>query len=323
MKLIFPAFYSTLLGSSVCTAHNLLRTETNEKKHNERRVLQGLPPVVGQEIGIIGTVIPQLDLELSKFETTLAIRFTNYYGAMWWNCVAAYSNTYMDSLTKGRPSVVVTDSNLHSSANRALCAAQSAVTYSALSMPGAVDNSVTALAGIGIAVDDDLDAAVAACSDDACLQALAATQGFDGVTMGHIIAKQVYDFSLTDGWNQLGTDDGCVVNCRPYRDVVSSAAKHRVAISCAFCYIKWLLTPLYCSIMCRLATFLKTRPTEIKTSEPTPTPTPTRIGASYRMAPSPYPRMETRMGATPSDAASAGCLFWRTMGKDTLTIRNT
>ena len=37
--------------------------------------------------------------------------------------------------------------------------------------------------------------------------------------MGHIVAKQIYDYSIKDGYNQLGKDGGCTVNCRSYADV--------------------------------------------------------------------------------------------------------
>jgi hypothetical protein len=36
--------------------------------------------------------------------------------------------------------------------------------------------------------------------------------------MGQIVALLAYRYSLTDGYNQLGKDDGCVVNCRAYKD---------------------------------------------------------------------------------------------------------
>ena len=44
-------------------------------------------------------------------------------------------------------------------------------------------------------------------------------RGYSPNIMGHIVPKLVYEYSLVDGCNQLGKNDGCVVGCRAYQDV--------------------------------------------------------------------------------------------------------
>ena len=73
----------------------------------------------------------------------MALRFTNYFGAMWWNCVAVYSTDYKDTLTKDYPVVrVPSDVQEHSSANRVACMAQTIATYTSLSLPEALPGAL-------------------------------------------------------------------------------------------------------------------------------------------------------------------------------------
>jgi hypothetical protein len=170
-------------------------------------------------------MIPILDAETNLYETPQIVRFTNYFGAMWWNCVAVYSDTHNDALTKVRPVVAVTDSTLHTATNKAVCAAQATVTYSQRSLPGAVTGVREVLAGIGLVYTQELLLpAVAACGTNVgCLQFIASSAGYNPIVMGQIIAILVLDYAMTDGFNELGTDEGlCTVNCRSYRDPVSN-----------------------------------------------------------------------------------------------------
>jgi hypothetical protein len=165
----------------------------------------------------------------------MALRFTNYFGAMWWNCVAAFSADYKDTLTKTDPAVRVTDPLLQTTTNRGICMVQSIATYNSLALPDAQEGFFANIGGnnpfgldvsaiTGVVFDDTLDAGVQACGADvACLNALASAHSYDPKLMGHIVAKLTYDYSLQDGFNELGTDDGCEVNCRPYRDVTGYA----------------------------------------------------------------------------------------------------
>lgn len=136
-----------------------------------------------------------------------------------WNCVAFYSDTYLDTLTGHLP-VVPTPTSSHTTDNRSLCAAQATATYNSLSLPGALIPHADAMAAIGITVETSLDTNIEACgSDVSCLQQEASAASHSPTIMGHIVAKLAYDYSIDDGWNQLGKDDGCVVNCRAYRDI--------------------------------------------------------------------------------------------------------
>ena len=69
-----------------------------------------------------------------------------------------------------------------------------------------------------------MDATVSGCKANvACLIDAATAKFYEPVTMGHVIAKQLYDYAIRDGYNQLGTDDGCMVSCSPYSDVTGYA----------------------------------------------------------------------------------------------------
>lgn len=214
------------LNGNVCEGA-LLRTTEEKAEHSFGRHLQELPPIVAQQIGIIGASIAALDPALLGYETPIQARFTNYYTTMWWNCIAVYSSNYNDSLTGARPAVVAEDESLYVTDNRALCAAQAASTYNFLSVPSARTAYVDTMSAIGITVVDGIDSDLAACvaEDTACYQSVAATKGFTAEIMGQVVAKQVYDYAINDGFNELGIDDGCVVNCRAFRDSTGYAPK--------------------------------------------------------------------------------------------------
>ena len=177
------------------------------------------PPPFAPEILTILTMLPHVDKELAKHETPVMIRLAQFLCALWWNCVAVYSEDYKDGITKTTPSVKVLDSAKWTTPNRSVCAAQATASYVSLSFPGNLDALVDALAGIGVTVAPKLDAAIASCNSVLCLQNVATSSSYDPNTMGHIVAKQIYDYSLKDGFNQLGRDAGCTVNCRSYSDV--------------------------------------------------------------------------------------------------------
>jgi len=187
-----------------------------------------LPPVVESEIGILLTLITGLTLGISKYETPIAIRFTSVFAASFWNCVAVYDPVKLDALTSARPAVVANDTSTFTTINKAVCAAQAAVTYATFSMPGGVEDTVTGLTGINITVMEELDPALAACDSSnaatfaPCLQSVADAQGYSAAIMGQIVGLTTYLWTLDDGWNQLGLDlkDGktCAVHCRNYSD---------------------------------------------------------------------------------------------------------
>ena len=53
---------------------------------------------------------------------------------------------------------------------------------------------------------------------DTCLEEIAHQMNYDPTTMGHVIALQTYAYAIDDGFNMLGTDDGCTSSCRAYSD---------------------------------------------------------------------------------------------------------
>ena len=171
--------------------------------------------------------IPVLDASIASYETPLALRFTNYFGAIFWNSVAVYSADYKDTITKEAPTVQVPEafSNLYTSPTRVACMAQAIATYASLSIPEASVPFLDTIAGnnpFGVnipGIQATLDPFVAGCgSDAACLNELAASESYSPTIMGHIVAKLLYDYSVEDGFNQLGLDNGCKVSCRAYAD---------------------------------------------------------------------------------------------------------
>jgi hypothetical protein len=210
MRRANKAFFLSMLWSCVIS-------EKFEKESYPRRRNQDTP--LASEINVILSVLPEVDRELAKHETPVQIRLAQYLAALWWNCVAVYSENYKDTLTFQKPLVAVPISSEWNSANRAACAAQATTTYVSLSFPGAKNDVVNALAGIGISVESQLRLSIANCNSSTCLQNQASLSSYDPITMGQIVAKQIYDYSINDGFNQLGKDDGCNVNCRPYQDI--------------------------------------------------------------------------------------------------------
>jgi hypothetical protein len=220
----FLGIYFACLASLVVTRQAVATTTASE------RLLQGLPPVVASEIGILLTTIGALDLELVRYETPITLRFTNYFTIVFWNCIAVYDDTFLAADTNLRPTVASNDASTFTSENRAICASQAAVTYSAFSMPGAVEGTIAANADIDIHLEAELDPDIALCdaSDPkstsfiSCLQDAAAAGSYNPILMGQIVAFQAYLLSLEDGWNQLGTakPNGltCTYQCRNYTD---------------------------------------------------------------------------------------------------------
>lgn len=229
MKLAFT--WLLVLAGSLGTSFSQNILSDTAGYHQSRstfnhRLLQG-PPIAG-EIGILLTTIGALDLELVKFETPMTLRFTNYYTILFWNCIAVYDDNFLAADTNARPTVVSPDAATFTSQNRAKCAAQAAVTYSAFSMPTAVEGTIAANQAIGLALESELDLAIAACDTSyptlltTCLQAVADAAGYSPVIMGQIVAFQAYLLSLEDGWNQNGVSKPngltCEYQCRNYSD---------------------------------------------------------------------------------------------------------
>mmetsp|Transcript_26338 Transcript_26338/g.72719 ORF Transcript_26338/g.72719 Transcript_26338/m.72719 type:complete len:546 (+) Transcript_26338:155-1792(+) len=179
---------------------------------------EGVAPEIFIVHGMSGALIAP---GISEYETPLAIRFSNYYRVLAWNCIATYSDSYKDTITKEKPAVAVPVTEMHQTPIRAACAAQAFVTYTSLSMPQGMEGLTDFLNSIGISHETTMPESIAECpeGDVPCLQEIAASGSFSPTVMGHIVARMTYDYSLKDGFNQLGTDDGCTYNCRDYSDV--------------------------------------------------------------------------------------------------------
>lgn len=168
---------------------------------------------------------PAINGAIAQYETPIAVRFTNYVAAIWWNCVAFYSEDFKDTLTKEAPAVPVLDTSLHTTGNRLSCMLQAVATYNSLSLPESIPQYMDIVNGnnpfgVTFPVDEALDPDVDACASDLdCLKELAESEEYSSAIMGHIVGKLAYDYSIEDGFNQLGTDDGCQVSCRAFKDV--------------------------------------------------------------------------------------------------------
>jgi hypothetical protein len=239
---------------------------------NHRRTQQG-PPPIAPEIFILLAGIPKLDKVLHEFETPITSRFAAYYTIVFWNCAAVYSTDYKDAITKTFPTVSVLDSNLHTTANRAACAAQSGVSYSLLSVPDAAAGWAEAVTGAGATVESTIHPSVFACTTVECLQEIAITADYGPITMGHIVAKQAYDYSITDGWNQLGTDGGCQYNCRPFADVTGYAPVQIASVR------RQIKAPKSVKVRSGRMKYMK-HMKHMKSKKPSPTPKGSSVGTS-------------------------------------------
>ena len=165
---------------------------------------------------------------LRMYETPITLRHTSYLDAMTWNCIASYSTELLDSITKTRPAVPVPVTDLHVTNNRLLCAAQAWSSFISLSFPQASTSFFQTVTGVlGLPIEARMDVTVHACGDTVCLNNVAITNSYAPLTMGHIIAKQMYEYAIRDGYNQLGKDNGCVKSCRAYHDPTGYAPVDR------------------------------------------------------------------------------------------------
>uniref|UniRef100_A0A7S1FQU0 Vanadium-dependent haloperoxidase NapH1-like second helical-bundle domain-containing protein n=1 Tax=Corethron hystrix TaxID=216773 RepID=A0A7S1FQU0_9STRA len=181
---------------------------------------------------------------LSKYETPITLRFTSLIDAMMWNCVAAYSPSWKDALTK-KGAIIRTPStstiqngtetvNLHTSDSRLMCIVNAWLTVVEDWVPEALDpmlgyaDQFQYFLPKSHGFDPDVDA----CFFDnditneneraKCLETLAQEKCYAPSTVGKIIGRQVTEYGRNDGWNAYGTlnSDGtpCTSNCRRFTD---------------------------------------------------------------------------------------------------------
>ena len=221
LKLLIVLFVA--FATTTC---NAITENKGTTDHDQNRQLVG--GVVAREVELLQEALKVLSRELqNNYATPFQIRYLSYYTAAFWNCVAVYSDDYKDALTQTRPQVQVTDKTRHICPTRAVCAVQAAETYNELAgihIPG-YSNKMQQL-GVVLApsMNPTLKACTALYSENEkiqCYQDIMQDHDFDPILVGQVVAQLAYDYSIRDGFNQLGTDGGCQVNCHPYRDTVS------------------------------------------------------------------------------------------------------
>eukprot|EP00985_Skeletonema_marinoi_P014428 scaffold7310_cov140-Skeletonema_marinoi.AAC.1 len=176
-------------------------------------------PPFSPEIFYILAGIQALTPVVNEHETPIASRFASYYDATNWNCVAAFSGSYMDSLTKLRPSVTSPDTASHTTKNRAVCLTQATASLSDLFF-GGIDAYLAAMEQFEeLVIEEEVPTSMKDClatvsnsrrnlrlgkrhlsAVDTCLGEIALQANYDPTTMGHVIAVQTYAYALSDGF---------------------------------------------------------------------------------------------------------------------------
>jgi len=187
----------------------------------------GPPPIAPEILSLFPILDQGLVPFLKDFETPVTIRYTNFYDATFWNCIASYSESFKDLLTGEVPAVKVPDSmseTMFTTASRFECLVQGASTLNDLWFGGIPQfDDVTAVLFGDDVPEKTINTDVKACGESNvditnCLNHVASTNNYSPTIMGHIVAYQTYLFGIDDGFNELGTDDGCTFNCRKFSD---------------------------------------------------------------------------------------------------------
>jgi len=177
-----------------------------------------LPP--DKNIQILLTLLESVIPPIQTYETPMAIRFTNLFDTMSWNCVATYHASYKSALPQNNDNqdkyklIRSQDATTYTTDARQLCG----VYAFAAALPGFFDEDVSAtetfLSGFpaqvlgltesNIGIPSDL---LDSCPDPMvkqCLEEYATCHGFTPAAMGAIVAYQALAYSRTDGWNSEG-----------------------------------------------------------------------------------------------------------------------
>jgi len=195
----------------------------------------GMPPFITKEIfGLIVGMKDGWTPGFTQTETPIVARLVHLIDTMHWNCVAAYSSTWLDGLTQEDPLVRSPQSfngiTFHASTPRLLCMVHA---YAAV-----VDDwhpeAKTTLAGVLSAFQyqdvsygfhSDVDVGFHSDTGEAnknLLLDIAAQHCYNPQIMGAIVAKQMTEYGRRDGYNMYGdlARDGtrCTHNCRRYTD---------------------------------------------------------------------------------------------------------
>mmetsp|Transcript_5313 Transcript_5313/g.5920 ORF Transcript_5313/g.5920 Transcript_5313/m.5920 type:complete len:751 (+) Transcript_5313:127-2379(+) len=211
----------------------------------------GMPPFITKEIfGLIVGMADGWTPGFAQTETPIIVRLVHLIDTMHWNCVAAYSSTWLDGLNRQDPLVrspqSFNDITFHASTPRFLCMVHA---YAAV-----VDDwhpeAKTSLAGVLSAFqyqdveygfNTDVDVGFHADTGEAnknVLLDIAARHCYNPKIMGAIVAKQMTEYGRRDGYNMYGDlgRDGkpCFHNCRRYTDSTGYESGMNKNISAAF-----------------------------------------------------------------------------------------
>ena len=193
---------------------------------------EDLPPFLTPEI--FATVAVLQDGWAPGFaatETPIISRLVQLIDKMNWNCVAVYSSTWKDAISKEDPKIPTPVDHpakgivFHSSATRQLCMVHAWATVVLDWFPNSYPSLSGMLGAFGYNVtygfNPEVNAAVAE-EDLHTIKSIAATNCYSPKIMGAIIGKQVTEYGRDDGWNMYGTigRDGkpCEHNCRRFTD---------------------------------------------------------------------------------------------------------
>ena len=191
-----------------------------------RRSLQNLPPFQDPSLRIhLASIFSQLPV-LSQFETPIAIRWTSLIDAVFWNCVATYSDAYKDALTRQRPLVSGVPKAMYNDNNKLMCGLNAFAVFLTMALPPGVPLFQGAATQLGITVEFNKLPAVQSCTDGpsgdlaSCLNSVAQGNEHSSAVVGNIVGVLAAEHAFADGWNQLGTEK-CTANCRAYADTTN------------------------------------------------------------------------------------------------------
>eukprot|EP01084_Bolivina_argentea_P154012 268498_1 len=183
------------------------------------------PPILAQD-GLFTVIEP----DILKHETAIQLRFTSIIVHGFWNCVAYYHPSALDSLTIERPRIIVPTQIIDifgTSETRAMCIMYMvSITFSNYLAPINSEPYAQLLSNYGLNPNiNTIHSEISSCNidDTQCLQYVADAHGFVPEIIASIISYDLITYLQTDGWNGDGTvsPNGltCSANCIPYRDI--------------------------------------------------------------------------------------------------------
>eukprot|EP01084_Bolivina_argentea_P201236 344012_1 len=163
----------------------------------------------------------------NKLETPIAIRIAHIGTTGAWNCVAQYDANALDVNTKKRPIVdELPDDKYLSSQTRALCLQYTYIKILHAFYPKVESYYIGLFTLWGLDdITTEIDESVIGCDHDKnCLTQLATDNNFEPNFMSNIVANEIIEFFMNDGWNTDGSKNSlgeCTANCKPYIDTTN------------------------------------------------------------------------------------------------------